>query len=679
MNSNKQNPAACFRRWSRKGYAVFASLKKVVKIGMITFCCTLVQQKYQPIFAQSDSTRISRDVTLDEVEVSESRLKLGSGLARAISVMDQREIAASPARSINDILEQIAGVDLRQRGSDGVQADLSIRGGSFDQVMILLNGVNITDPQTGHYSLDIPVELQQIQRIEVLQGSGARIWGPNAFSGAINIITIPGATAPPKQAHIDIGAGSFGYLTQSASGILQKGSWQLGGSISHKSSDGYTRNTDFDIFNSHIQAVYQNQSTGIFQLQLGYQEKAFGANSFYSFDYPNQFERTKTLFSALNWEKTIGKTNWQAQIYERQHHDRFELFRNMENAANWYIGHNFHQTDVSGGNLKAFRLSKLGKTTVGMDLRNEHIFSNTLGKNIAETKTDFLDKDALFTKEKNRANYRIFVDQTVSLGAFNISAGISGNHNSDFGEYFYGGLDAGYSIKPSLKAFFNFNQAIRLPTFTDLFYKSATQTGNENLNPEKSSTYEVGLEYALQELKVSSSVYYRDGKNVIDWVKKVDSIKWESQNLTNVKALGGEITAEYHFKTGFLQNVRLGYGYLHLDRKAQGYDSKYALDYLKHKISLHLEHQVFESHKSGKLNGAWNMSWQDRAGNYTDYSTNLATAYRPCFLTDVRLQWSKKNIGIYTDVNNLFNAVYADFGGLIQPGRAIRAGLKLNF
>ncbi|MDD4921173.1 MAG: TonB-dependent receptor [Bacteroidales bacterium] len=678
MNSNKHNPAICFRRWSRKGYAVFASLNKVVKIGMVTFSCTLVQQEYQPVFAQSDSIRISKDVNLDEVEISESRLKPTSRLAREISVMDQKEIAASPVHSIDEILEQLAGVDVRQRGSDGVQADLSIRGGSFDQVMILLNGVNITDPQTGHYSLDIPVDLQQIQRIEVLQGSGARIWGPNAFSGAINLITTPNTAGSSKQGQLDIGTGSFGYTTQAASGFIQNKAWLLGGSISHKKSDGYTANTDFNLFNSQLQAIYKSPSSGIFQLQLGYQQKAFGANSFYSFSYPDQFERTRTLFSALSWEKTIGKTNWQAQIYERQHHDRFELFRNMENAAAWYTGHNYHQTDVTGGNLKAFLQSGFGKTAVGMELRNEHIFSNVLGQPMTETKTDFLDKDGIFTKEKNRTTYRLFVDQTAFFGPCNISAGFSGNYNSDFGTNFYGGLDGEYNISSSMKAFFNINQAVRLPTFTDLFYKSATQISNPDLSPEKSITYELGLKYILQGFKTSASMYYRNGENVIDWVKMPDSTKWESKNITALKAIGGDITAEYHFIGGFLQNIRLSYAYLHLDKKAQEYDSKYALDYLKHKISLHLEHRIWTCSKTGTLNAAWNMSWQDRAGNYTDYSNNQLTSYRPYMMTNVRLQWNKKNIGIYTDVNNLFDAGYADFGGLIQAGRVVRAGLKLS-
>jgi vitamin B12 transporter len=679
MNFNKQKSMLCFRRWSRKGYAVFASLNKVVKIGVVTFGCSLVQQEYQPVFAQADSTRTSTNVNLNEVEISESQPKLWSELARSVSVMERSEIAASPARSIDDILEQVAGIDVRQRGSDGVQADLSIRGGSFDQVMILLNGVNLTDPQTGHYSLDLPVDLQQIQRIEILQGSGARIWGPNAFSGAINIITTPGGSSPKKEAHLDLGNGSYGYQTGTASGNLQKGPWQLGGSVSYKRSEGYTDNTDFDLFNSHVQAAYRNKSAGYFQLQLGYQQKDFGANSFYTFLYPKQFESTKTLFSALNWEKSIGKINLQAQVYQRQHHDRFELFRNKVNAPSWYADHNYHQTDVTGGNLKTFFLTQYGKTAIGTEIRNEHIFSNVLGEAISKTQKDNLDKNALFTKEKNRTNYRVFIDQTVYLGALNLSAGLSGNHNSDYGSYFSGGMDAGYEISSTLKSYFNLNQSFRLPTFMDLYYKSATQISNPNLKPEKSTTYEIGLKYLNQGFKSNISAYYREGKNVIDWVQMADSTKWESKNLTKVNALGGEATVEYNFENGFFKKIRLSYDYLYLDKKASVYDSKYALDYLKHKINLHIENSLYKSKKNGALNAALNLNWQDRAGDYKDFKTELKTFYKPLFITDIRLQWAKDNLVLYTDVNNLFDAKYADIGGLIQAGRTFHAGIKVNF
>src|SRR5659263_159661 len=146
MYYKTSNPVLCFNRWTRKGYAIFASLHRVVKIGVVTFACTLVQLSYEPLLADVQDSTSRKGINLDEVEVSEDQPVAWSGNARLVQVTERREINASPAKSLDNLLESIAGVDIRQRGSDGVQADVSIRGGSFDQVLILLNGVNITDP-----------------------------------------------------------------------------------------------------------------------------------------------------------------------------------------------------------------------------------------------------------------------------------------------------------------------------------------------------------------------------------------------------------------------------------------------------------------------------------------------------------------------------------------------------
>ena len=673
------NPVLCFNRWTRKGYAIFASLHKVVKIGVVTFACTLVQLSYEPLLADVQDSTSRKGVDLDEVEVSEDQPVAWSGNARLVQVTERREINASPAKSLDNLLESIAGVDIRQRGSDGVQADVSIRGGSFDQVLILLNGVNITDPQTGHFSLDLPVELQNIQRIELLQGPNARIWGPNAYSGVINIVTGNDSQKRGTQFQGQIGGGSFGYLNGSGSLDFNGQHWNSSLSASIKRSDGYRNNTDFNFFNSLFQTKYRSNGLGNFQFQAGYQQKAFGANSFYTFAYPNQFERTKTLFSALNWEKKFGNTSLEAQLSERIHHDRFELFRNSENAAAWYTGHNYHLTSVTSGNLLLHQRSSLGKTTVGMDIRNEQILSNVLGVTALSPRSDFFDETGTFNKSKSRTNYRIFADHTLYLGdALKVSGGFSGNLHSDFKPYFLGGMDAAYKLSENLYLNVGVNHSYRLPTFTDLYYKSATQISNPDLKPEQSTTYEVSTQFHLGRLSASATGFYRHGTNVIDWVKQPDSTKWVCRNETALNTTGGELTAEYKNFRSFLKNVRISYTGLSMDKNASGYDSKYALDYLRKKINLHLEHGIWSQKNFGTMTASWNASWQDRAGTYTDFSTLALTKYEPYALTDLRISWQNKGYRVNCDLNNLFDVQYADFGGLTQPGHSIRATFQVT-
>ncbi len=614
----------------------------------------------------------AQDVELNELEVSAGRTQMYSNLGRIVSVIDKLEIEKAAVRSIDDLLDYVAGVDVRQRGMYGVQADVSIRGGSFDQILVLLNGVNITDPQTGHYNLDIPVDLADVSRVEILQGSAARVLGPNAFSGAINIITNENDKTNVSS---QTSAGSYGYLSNVVSGNYADGKFNVFGSVSHKKSDGYIENTDFNIANAYVQSGLKTRNAGDFGIQLAYQQKSFGANSFYSTTYPNQFEHTKTMFSALDWNLKSGNWNFSSQIYWRQHHDRFELFRNFEGAEAfpWYLDHNYHQTDAMGGKAVAAHSWSLGKTSLGLDIRNEHIFSTVLGDEIENPKDIPFEGDKRFTKEANRLLSTIFLDHSLVINQWYASAGAALTHNKNFGTQVNGGLDLAYRPGEYSRVFAAVNSAVRLPTFTDLYYKSATQISNPNLKPEKSLTFELGTKINPLDWTFSTTAYYRIGNNIIDWVKTAEVEKWESRNLTNVNAMGLDVSYEYRFRDIFLKSAGVGYSLLNLDKKAEGYDSKYALDYLKHKLMFNLHHAVWS-----KLSMHWNLTMFDRSGNYTDFPTNTLMDYAPYWMLNTKLLWKAERISLFAEVNNLLNRQYVEFGGIAQPGINFNTGIRLS-
>ena len=188
FKQNVQN-ILTFRRWRSKSYSMFLTLKQTVNISVLSVAY-LVSVPVTTVAGQQDTTEVKMQYDLDEIEVTAQRSPaLFSQVAQIISVIEKEEIEATSSQSIQDLLEYVAGVDVRQRGAEGVQADISIRGGTFDQTLILLNGINITDPQTGHHNLNLPVSIAQVERIEILEGPAARIYGPNAFSGTINIVT----------------------------------------------------------------------------------------------------------------------------------------------------------------------------------------------------------------------------------------------------------------------------------------------------------------------------------------------------------------------------------------------------------------------------------------------------------------------------------------------------------
>ncbi|MDR3705207.1 MAG: TonB-dependent receptor [Paludibacteraceae bacterium] len=660
----------CFKRWTCKRYGIFASLKKDVRMGVISLGCSLLVMASQEGFAQT-KTDSMQSIRLSEVAVTAQRQQVYSSLAGMVTVMGKEEIAKAPVQTLSDLLRYVSGVDIRQRGANGVQSDLSVRGGSFDQVLVLINGVNITDPQTGHYALDVPIDLSAIDRIEVLQGPGSRVLGPNAFSGAINIIT---GSSEKSGVGAQIVGGDHGYIYQGANATLRTGNVTTFATASNSRSNGYIDDTDFGITNAFGQVRVDSKTLGNVNIQGGYQDKAYGAYGFYSLKpaYANEYEHTRTFFASASTERSFGKLTIAPKVYWRRHNDEFDLFRDNVGA---YVGYtpNYHQTDVTGAAVTASYVSGLGKTSLGLDYRYEHIYSNTLGEAMStKVHVPFEADSVYFTKEKSRNNFNVSLDHAVYFDKFSASAGALCNYSNDFGSNFYFGGDLGYAFTSAWKAYASANQSLRLPTFTDLYYVAATQQGNPDLNPERAMTYELGLKYHQNRFNGGVSAYYRLGKNVIDWVKYTSSdVKYVAVNHAEVDALGGESFIEYLPKQ-FVQRVKLSYSYLHLDKQSDGYDSKYALDYLKHKVSLDIDHDLYKG-----FSASWRFNYSDRAGNYTD-ANNALVDYKPFFLTDLRLQWTNKKITIFGEATNLFNVKYADYGGVEQPGRWIKSGISVK-
>lgn len=613
----------------------------------------------------------SLQVDLKALDVHAQKTTLLSGSARLLQLISRSEIETMPVQSVDQLLENISGVDIRNRGVGGTQSDISIRGGSFDQVLVLLNGINITDPQTGHYNLDIPVELSDIERIELLQGSAARMYGPNAFSGAINIVT---ANKPGNRLSAMLSAGSYHTYSQNISGTLGKRNFSTFNSISNKFSAGYIPNTDFKNINAFSHSVLKTESAGKFDLQMGFQQKAFGANAFYSFKYPLQFDFTKTYFGSINWDFHRKMYDISSQMYFRRHYDRFELYRDsISTKPGWYTGHNYHLTDVSGGKISAVIRLPFALTTLGVDVRNEHIYSNQLGMLMASKVKNAFDSRQDFTKDDNRLFKNAFVDMSKSLGKFYFSVGTSFSDSKQFGTVWFGGANAMCLFNENFRVYTSVNNAVNLPTFTDLYLTNSIQKGNINLLPGKSTTIEAGTKFSKNKLVISGLAFYRLGKNVIDWVKYPQNSYWQSINHAELNAFGMDLSAAYTFSNSFLKQINVSYSYIKMNNEALNFDSKYAFDYLRNKIVLNVNHKLMDG-----LTAQWSASYNDRAGNYVLVDNQPAIDYEPFFMLNVRLNWSIKYMDVFADVNNILNSIYADFGGLPLPGINFNAGVRFK-
>ncbi len=649
-----------FKKWKNKKYSIFNSIGKIINIGFLTISYLLISNNN--LIAQTDTIKIK------EIKIETMQIPLSySETSRIINIINRKQIENAPVDNIQDLLEYAANVDIRQRGNNGVQADISIRGGNFDQVLILLNGIKINDPQTGHHNLNLPVNINDIERIEILEGAGAKEYGPNAFSGAINIIT---KKDKKNTIQTELTAGQNNFFAGSASINHNTNKTQQRLSVEKKYCEGYINNTDFNTLNIYYE-LNKKIKKSILNFLTGYNDKAFGANSFYTPKFPNQFEHTRTLFSGLKF-KTGNKIKYTQTIYQRTNQDKFELFRSE--PPTWYKNHNYHLTNTFGINSKLNLSSIFGKSAIGFDADIENIYSNVLGENLNDTLKVPFEPSGFFTKFKSQKNLNIFINNNKQINKFSIFTGLLININSNFGVNYSPGINFSYKINDKLKTIAAYNWAVRLPTFTDLYYNGPTNIGNPNLKPEKSRTHEIGLKYNNKYIKSYLSVFHRNSINLIDWVRLSDTLLWESSNITTLKTNGIEFANTIKFKNNFIiKNITFKYNYIQSDKKSQNYISKYALDYLKQKIVIIINHKIYKN-----ITASWYINYQERNGTYTDFSTGTETKYKPFTLIDAQINFTKPKYKIYIKTNNLTNIEYFDIANIPMPKRWIFIGGKIS-
>jgi iron complex outermembrane receptor protein len=674
--TNFKKSFVVFKQWKRKGYSVFNTLSKVIKITTIALSYSIVLVPLQ-VLSQTDTT-VTKNLDLEEVVVSAQKSPvLYSQLSRMLTTVNDEEIKQLPVSSVDDLLENFSGVDIRQRGN-GIQADISIRGGSFDQNLILLNGVNISDPQTGHHSLNLPLDLTAIERIEILEGPGSRVFGPNAFSGAINIIT---NQSDDNYTKAQFTAGDFGLFSGNVATSYKIGKTKHFLSFSKSNSKGYMKNTDFDQYNMFYNSNFSSD-IGKVDFQLGYSNKEFGANSFYTPAYPDQFEEIKTTFTSLRFE-TGEKIKLIPVVYFRRHQDRFELFR--YDPASWYTGHNYHLTDIYGIKIDSRISTKLGVTAFGAEIRSENIWSNVLGNVTGDTISAIGESDGFYTREYSRTISNYFLEHALEFGQFTMSAGVLASwvSENDFDFTLFPGFDLGYSINKRYRIYATVNKSLRLPTFTDLFYNGPSNIGNPDLKPEEAWSYELGIKYNTNMLESSISYFYRDATDVIEWVRPENATiddKWKTQNLTHVETNGITFRGKLNLGKWSFNNITLSYAWL--DQKASAsidaFETKYSSNHLKHNLILNLKQTLLS-----KVGVSWVLRYQDRAGNYLQYDKNTNSYigekdFDPYLLVDAKINYTWGICTIFSEISNLFNQNYTDIGNLEMPGRWFKAGFNVH-
>ena len=677
-----------FHHFGNKGYSLFSCLGRevvcsVLSVATLTYA-SAESVSTHPVVTDSTAITTAREMLLEEVSVTGSRAPLTrSQAARMVTVLDRADIAQAPVQSINDLLKYAIGVDVRQRGPIGAQTDISIRGGTSEQIIILLNGINICDPQTGHNAMDLPIDLSEIVRIEVLEGPAGRIYGTSSLVGAINIVTRPANTT---SADVTVEGGSYGYLKASGRVNLLKEKWNNQMSAGYSRSDGYSRskggslNTDFSGSKAFYQGQYEDDAVRV-NWHLGIADKGWGSSTFYAspkWQADDQYEHTTKLFTAIQAQTKYGRLRFAPSIYWNQNRDRYEGYRGQADKMKY----NYNRTNVYGVNLNSYFDWVAGRTAFGAEIRNEDLVSGNLGEPLSQPH-HICGTDRDYTLGVNRTNISGYLEHNLLFKNFTLSAGLVAVKNSwsNMNMSIYPGIDMSYRPSQKWKLHASYNTSLRMPSFTEMYYKVQGYNADPHLKPEEMQAIEAGVTYHTLPFTFNATFWYHHGKNMIDWImdtSKGEQAVWESVNHTKINSIGLEVSTGIDFKQllpnqHVLKDLKLSYSYIDQDKEQEAnIVSQYALEYLRHKFIGNLGLQI-----ARKLGLTMTIRWQDRIGSYTDFDGNVNN-YSPYCLTDARLTWQEHTWKLYVEATNLFNTSYHDYGLVEQPGRWLIAGLSLH-
>lgn len=601
------------------------------------------------------AAQINKDsvTKMNEVIINENRFNTPiSKQNRNIYVIDNVTIAKLPGRTLQEILQYANGIDIRQRGAFGGQADISVDGGSFEQTVLLLNGTKIIDMQTAHNMLNLPIPVEAIERIEIVRGPAARIYGINSLTGAINIVTKKPTTSGVL---VSTYAGSnFEKNTEGNGNTFVGGGVQAGGVLSKKNhqhslfgsydkGNGYRFNTGFENSKLLYQGNFQIDELNTVDALFGYVKSGFGANGFYASPGDrNSDEHVQTILASIQSKHQISdKWTLMPRLSYRYNFDDYRYF----GPTNLNAGRSRHYSNSFSAELNTTYKIATGELGFGAEARKDDIKSTSIG-------------------ERDRDNLGLYAQyRTQLLKKLNVNIGTYLNYNSDYKWQIYPGLDASYEIANGIRLVTNVGTSQRIPSFTDLYLNQRPgNIGNENLSPENALQVELGLKIDEGNFNFNANYFYRTINKFIDWTRSVTTEPWQSNNIGDLQTNGINFRANYNFAVAEKSKININLGYSYLDSEFKDINSQLAFKYL---ISS-LKHQVTNT-----------VDFR-----YANFSVLLATRFNkrmsgPSYwINDLRLSQSVDKFTLFLDAQNIFDTTYNEIGTIPLPSRWMSLGVK---
>lgn len=563
-------------------------------------------------------------------------------LDRSLRVLPVQEPVA-PVWSFADLLKLDSSVDIRERGPDGSQADLSIRGSTFDQVLVMINGVRVSDSQTGHHTLDLPLPFESVQQVEVLAGAGATLYGSDAVGGTVNFVTKKPET---KELRLMSGIGEHGWNRLAASGGFRKGIWSQSLAVARDFSTGFMHGREFRNVSLSSESFFDT-SVGTTSILAAYNDRPFGANGFYG-PYDSQETTGTKFFSATQTlGRNVDKLTHRFNFAYRQHKDDFILCRTgcIFGGVQYRPedNQNIHRTDV-------YQSSYTAAGRAGSKIR---------WSGGAQFISDGIDSTVAGQRRRERASIFVMLDARPTE-RLTVSAGVREEAWDKWRVRTNPTFSAGYWIGGGLKIRALASSAFRIPTYTDLYHRDPGNVGNENLVPESVWNFEAGADWFAQpNTKISLAWFQRREDNSIDWVKDAGSSVFEARNTQKINFNGAEFEVRHSFRNAL--QVWGNYTALRASQTPPvGGISRYVFNFPLNQGNVGLQGSAGPLLFKTRL-GAYNRSWQTARALWDVSVGRNGGSWRP-----------------FIQATNLLDTQHEAFQGLPQPGQWIRGGIQID-
>jgi vitamin B12 transporter len=630
-------------RWGAVALTALAIFIPLAAVGQSAPADTTVEWARFVIY-QGDTLWVA-----DPLEVLGSRVPAAlPGLSRTVVVLTEEDLQWSPARSVAEALQMVPGVVVSQRQQYGVQSDLTMRGSTFDQVQMLLNGFDMSDPQTGHYLMDLPVGMQDIARMEILPGQGSVQYGAGAFGGTVNAVTKRPADSTGGEAAL-MGGGGGTWAAQGSLDAAGRGTTEGRLSVERFRTDGYDvlqddgtiawGGNDADTWAATGRLVSGRPGREL-DLFAGFAQREYGALDFYA-PFPST-EKTETGFMSGLYRFSAGDNlTLEPRLYYRRHQDRFVLQREHPDDYT-----NDHVTRKTGAELRGI-----------LDLGRQHALAFSLEGVYEDIDSRGLRAgvwgEALGQHLRRRGSASLEFDDNA--GRLHWQAGGRMDIRNDYSPRFAGTGAVAYNLTEALTVRSSVGNMYRVPTFTDLYYRDPVNLGNPDLKPEEGWTWDVGLEVADGPWSGHAAYFERYETDRIEWARPVGDTVWQVLNIADGTVRGLETGGQWRHSRG--HQVGLGWTWLENENElAPDYEGKYTLLVPRHVLTA-----------QGTAVLPWNLFWTV-TGRLVEH-TGGPDDFRHFFVLDSRLDW-KHRAGWFAAVTgtNLLDRRYEEVPGVQMPG-----------